>query len=277
MKILADLDRKGASEQNPCKFIMGAIAAGKKGGAAAGGKATSTPPWRSGPAGAQAGKGVKRPTPTQPAGPPPAKRAAAPAPAGDDADAEELLEQMEPAVCKKVKEMQKSHEFGLEALRALGSAAERDAMVLLQAFLTRVKAGKAPDLTRFIVKSLEARRSGAGQGPKAGAKAGVAKAPVIAKAPAKPAFRVRPEDIGKPPVVRSDLDFEKFMVQGKLQALNKMGIWEGSHPLDEAALGALLSIDPGRAIEILDEAEEKCAELKDPSDFVRTTIKENPR
>lgn len=297
LEMLAELDTKGASVQNPTKFIIDKIGARANGGssgaegkascgkgkkAAATDNASSTPPWRSGPGAAPADRGIKRPAPVQSAAPA-AKRAAPPAQA-DEAGAEDMLEQLEPAVFAKVKEMMKTHEFGLEALRALGSADEKDANILLQAFLTRAKAGKAPDLTRFIVKSLEARRAGAGQAPpSAGAKAGVAKAPLakapMAKAPVAkaPAARVPIQGIGKPPVARQDLDFDQLTVQGKLQSLNKLGIWEGSHPLDEAALGALLAIDSGRAHEILDETEEKGAELKNPSEFVRTTIRDNPR
>lgn len=311
LEILADLEKKAASVQNPTKYLIekanggtqateGKASNGKgKKGPADSAKATNAPPWRSGPATVAPDKGIKRPVPTEPAAPPPKKVAVQTA---DDAGVDELLEQLEPAVFKKVQEVRKAHEFSAEALTALGAAEEKDAMVLLQAFLSRVAAGKAPDLTRFIVKSLEARKKGAGIVAKpAGAKAGVAKAPItkapvgkapvgkaplvkapvgqapVAKAPVAKAARVPTQGIGKPPVARTDLEFDQMAVQGKLQALNKLGLWEGTHPLDEAALGALLAIDPGRALEILDEAEEKASDLKNPSEFVRTTIRDDPR
>lgn len=301
LELLTDLEGRGSAVQNPSKFLIEKITARTNGGthisegkassgkgkkASAVEKATSTPPWRSGTATAPAERGVKRSLPAQSATPA-AKRGSPPAQAEDDVGIEDLLEQLEPAVFQKVQDMRQVHEFTPDALRALATAAKKDAMVLLQAFLNRVKDGKAPDLTRFIVKSLEARRAGAGQTPQtAGAKAGAAKAPLakapiakapIAKAPVAKASRVPTQGIGKPPVARHDLEFDQMAVQGKLQSLNKIGIWQGSHPLDEAALGALLAIDPGRALEILDEAEEKGAELKNPSEFVRKAIQEDPR
>lgn len=118
------------------------------------------------------------------------------------------------------------------------------------------------------------------------AKAAVTKAPVakapVAKAPVKKApppspSPGKPAGAGQPPVVRTGLDFEQLAVQAKLQTLNKKGIWRGSHPLDEAALEALLRIDPGRALEILDEAEEQGSQLAAPSMFVREQVAEEEK
>jgi len=72
---------------------------------------------------------------------------------------------------------------------------------------------------------------------------------------------------GRPPRPRAGLDFDQMAVQGKLQALNSQGPWKAPHPLDEAVLAALLRIDPARALEILDEAEEQGESLADPSAF----------
>mmetsp|Transcript_13643 Transcript_13643/g.25819 ORF Transcript_13643/g.25819 Transcript_13643/m.25819 type:complete len:543 (-) Transcript_13643:16-1644(-) len=110
------------------------------------------------------------------------------------------------------------------------------------------------------------------------AKPAVAK-PAIAKAakPGVPAAGAKPSGSGKPPRMRDGLDFEQMMVQGKLQTLNKLDIWSGPHPLDDAALTTLLSILPARASEILDEAEERGAELKNPSLFVQQAAKKDHR
>jgi len=100
---------------------------------------------------------------------------------------------------------------------------------------------------------------------KVAVKVAVAKAPV-AKVAAKAAV-AKESQSGRPPRPRAGLDFDQMAVQGKLQALNSQGPWKAPHPLDEAVLAALLRIDPARALEILDEAEEQGESLADPSAF----------
>lgn len=105
------------------------------------------------------------------------------------------------------------------------------------------------------------------------AKAPIAKAPV-GKAPG--GGKPLPGGVGEAPRLRTEqeLEFFQMAVQAKLMALNKQGIWKGPHPLDEAALLALLSIDSARALEILDEAEDQGKQLASPSRFVRDTCAE---
>lgn len=127
-------------------------------------------------------------------------------------------------------------------------------------------AGKRP--TVAIGKS-PGKGAGKGAAPQKGA---------AAKPAAGGGLRADPKDIGKPPQPRTDLfDFEQMAVQGKLQALNKQSIWSGPHPLDQAAFSVLLKIDPSRALEILDEVEEKGSSIKNPSEFVRNIVLEESR
>mmetsp|Transcript_130278 Transcript_130278/g.324852 ORF Transcript_130278/g.324852 Transcript_130278/m.324852 type:complete len:436 (+) Transcript_130278:164-1471(+) len=104
------------------------------------------------------------------------------------------------------------------------------------------------------------------------AKAPIAKAP-IAKAPVAKAPVVE-GPARRPPVPRDGLDFDRTCVQAKLLTLNKQNIWPGEHPLDESALAALLKINTARAIEILEEAEERgqAGTLKDPSAYARRAV-----
>lgn len=66
----------------------------------------------------------------------------------------------------------------------------------------------------------------------------------------------------------------RMAVQKMVTTLNQKGLWAGAHPLDESALAALLRIDGARALEILEEAEEKGEEgsLRDPSAFARRAV-----
>lgn len=98
-----------------------------------------------------------------------------------------------------------------------------------------------------------------------------------AKKPPKAAPVVK--GVGQKPVHRPNLEFMQDCVQGKLLQLNAMGLWRGlgAHPFDEAALDALLSINPDRALEILSEAEEKGGALLNPSGFVRSAVASEAR
>lgn len=308
-KILDDLEAKAASVQNPSKFIQLAAApqssagAASANGKAAGGKgsgapgasgaAAAKPPWRADAAAggaAAAGKGVKRPAPSGVSADPPTKRIVPPTAAAAKTE-------LSPQVRAKVQDMQKQMEIRPEALPALASVEPRDALILLQALLNRAKSDKpVANPTSFIVGSISKRlgtsvpSASPAKAPAAKApisKAPVAKAPIskapVAKAPiAKASIAKAPQaapasGVGKAPVIRQGLEFEQLAVQAKLQSLNKLDLWTGVHPLDEAALAALLRIDSGRAHEILDEAEEKGAELKNPSVFVISRVREDPR
>merc|ERR1712216_1072124 len=112
--------------------------------------------------------------------------------------------------------------------------------------------GKAPiakvPITKAAIGKAPIVKAPIGKAPIA--KLGMGKSP-MAKAPA-----VDSRGSGKAPVMRQGLEFEQQAVQAKLKSLNTVGLWQGPHPLDEAALASLLSIDAGRALEILDEAEE---------------------
>eukprot|EP00930_Biecheleria_cincta_P024841 TRINITY_DN1773_c0_g1_i2.p1 TRINITY_DN1773_c0_g1~~TRINITY_DN1773_c0_g1_i2.p1 ORF type:complete len:504 (-),score=171.60 TRINITY_DN1773_c0_g1_i2:67-1578(-) len=114
------------------------------------------------------------------------------------------------------------------------------------------------------------------------AKAPIAKAPVSKAPGAKAGGQALPpgvDGVGTPPRLRTEqeLEFFQMAVQAKLMALNKQGIWKGPHPLDEAALVALLSIDSARSLEILDEAEEQGKQLASPSRFVRDQVAEEKK
>jgi len=196
-------------------------------------------------------------------------------------------------------------------VRAISEAPQQDALAVLQALLQKGKA--AGDPTKWVIASLRGR-AGGGDDVAAGATAGVgavapvpqkapvskapvakapiakapnAKAPVgkapvakapIAKAPiAKAPVAKAPVVEGparRPPVPRDGLDFDRTCVQAKLLTLNKQNIWPGEHPLDESALAALLKINTARAIEILEEAEERgqAGTLKDPSAYARRAV-----
>jgi len=77
-----------------------------------------------------------------------------------------------------------------------------------------------------------------------------------------------------PPRLREGLDFSQGAVQAMLQALNSSKLWPGTHPLDESALAALLSVHSEIALEILHEVEEKgtAGTLRDPSAYVRRAV-----
>lgn len=108
----------------------------------------------------------------------------------------------------------------------------------------------------------------------------VAKAPVGKSFPAKaplakaPLAKAPPARERLPPKRREGLPFEQGLMQEKLFTLNKQQIWPGQHPLDESALAALLRIDPYKAMELLEEAQERgnAENLTDPSAFVRRAV-----
>jgi len=305
-KILHNLEAKAATVPNPSKFIQSAADAQLSvGNAPAKGKATSgkghgssspaaagvgatKPPWRgdataggTAATGAPAGLGIKRPAPPGAVAAPPAKRIIVPAPAVAERRDEECLAKLPTAVRAKVQEVQKRLEpraLDAAALRALAAAEQRDAQILLQALLRREDTDKkVANPSHFIIASLAKRLGAAGP-----AKAPLAKAPVVKAAIAKAPVAKAPQGgpvagVGRPPVVRQGLEFEQIMVQEKLQCLNKIGVWTGPHPLDEAALASLLRIDFGRAMEILEDVEDQGAEIKNPSSFVINKIREDPR
>jgi len=103
------------------------------------------------------------------------------------------------------------------------------------------------------------------------AKVAVAKT-LVAKAPVAKALVSK--DAGKPPKLREGLNFDEAAVQAKLLSLNSHGVWEGNHPLDEEALAALLRIEPGRSLEILEEVEELGGNVVNPSSFVLNQVAE---
>jgi hypothetical protein len=179
------------------------------------------------------------------------------------------------------------------ALKALNDAETRDAMIVLQVLAKREKV-KDPSL--FIIASLKKRaelqqQSGdqatavpqrqaatAGQSPGAPKPAVKPVVKQVAKVAGKGAV-ARPTatgggGVGHPPRPRTGLEFESVAMQAKLQAMNTMGLWPGSHPLDDAALTALLKITPARALEILEEAESDASDISDPSSFVRKLVLE---
>jgi len=167
------------------------------------------------------------------------------------------------------------------AVRALADAAKQDALVVLLALSKR--GATVTDPTKWILNSLRDRVPAQAASPTAVPPA--ARPPTLqpaaqASAPAAPVARrpaakaAAPPPKRQPPKFRQGLDFDRAAVQGKLQSLNQQGLWSGSHPLDESALAALLRLEPARALEILDEAEEKAIEgaLKDPSAFARRAV-----
>jgi len=117
---------------------------------------------------------------------------------------------------------------------------------------------KAPAAKSAVTKSAASTALPAARAPKAKARAA---------APSGPGS-------GKPPQPRTDLEFEEMMLQSKLIAMNKQGIWPATHPLDEATLAWVLKMgDPQRAMEILDEAEQEGAELEDPAAWVQSKVR----
>jgi len=253
---------------------------------------------------------VKRPAPEIAAGAPPAKRAA-------QADRGKELQKLPAQIQKKIDDLKAHVEIDVTALQSIASSLasgldQRDVLILLQALQNRIQSGTpVSNVARFITGSLEKRlasKSGASSssmpakaaarssstapplkasmakaptsvGKSPVAKAPVGKAPVVKATIAKAPGAGAPGGAGKAPVLRQGLEFEQQAVQAKLQSLNKTGIWAGmgSHPLDEAALASLLAIDSGRALEILDEAEEKGPGVRNPSAFVISKARENPR
>lgn len=144
--------------------------------------------------------------------------------------------------------------------------------------LAKVPGAKAPIAKAPAGKAGIAKAPPAGKAPLAKApvgKAGLVKAPAgkapVGKAPPAKAMQKKER---VPPKPREGLDFEQLAVQVKLQSLNKQQIWPGPHPLDEPALAALLRMNAFRAMEILEEAEEKgtAKSLTDPSAFVRRAV-----
>lgn len=340
LKILSDLEERGATIRNPSAFVQmqvrtssrGVPSPGVKGSGSktTGGsgivaktfgckgkgrpdtgvnKATSQ---AEGTTAAVAGKGLKRPLP-QAIGAPPAKRIVGNTNTGTKAVVDVTKSNSNSAtndntgtvkipmiVAQKLKSLQKE---GIKILapgvRALAELEPQAAVSLLESL---TEEGHVQNPTKWVLDSLAGKAQQAttkiwanvAKAPLADiaaakaplTKVSAAKAPVVkvgvAKAPAAnmsspqstiakasvgtPAAR---EGVGKPPVPRDGLEFEQLTVQSKLQSLNERCIWQGSHPLDEAALAALLGIDPGRAHEILDLAEEEGPKVKDPSFYVR--------
>merc|ERR1712136_62748 len=175
--------------------------------------------------------------------------------------------------------------LGPLALKALNGAEARDAMIVLQVLAKREK---VKDPSQFIIASLkkkaELQQESGDQATSVPQRpAATAPKPVV-KSIVKPGAKLAGKDavgkpvatggsgIGKPPRPRTGLEFESVAMQAKLQAMNTMGLWPGPHPLDDAALTALLKITAARALEILEEAEEDASEISDPSSFVRKLV-----
>lgn len=198
------------------------------------------------------------------------------------------------------------------AVRALAAAERQDALIVLQALAKRGKA--VTDPTLWILNSLKGRgaKGAASDAASPGTEAAPAKAPVAkvpaaqaggpaakapvaktpaAKAPVTKAPAITKAPVAKTPAVvsaaakaaqkprlppqkREGLEFEQMAAQAKLFSLNSQKIWPGADPLDESALAALLKVEPARALEILDEAEEKglAGTLQDPSAFARRAV-----
>jgi len=352
LQILSNVEAKASTLQKPSAFIEAQCrrAAQGKPESAETGKAT--------------GKGVKRPAPAEVSGPPEKKIASdddviqldedaeEPAAAPKSAPAPKAAPEPAPAAkTTKVRlaasvndKLQKLRQQGMQisgaAIRALASADQKDARIVLEAISMR---GKVDNPSNFIIASIRKRAEQAASksvevdddevtmsapatkapiakapsakapiakspGPKApvaktpaataekapaakapvsktpgakapvtkspGAKAPVAKVPPggkapIAKTPGPKPGMAKVEGSGLPPRKREGLDFDYMAVQGKVQALNTTGPWEGLNPIDEAALAALLKIDAHRGLEILEDAEEKGTDIADPSAYVR--------
>lgn len=146
---------------------------------------------------------------------------------------------------------------------------------LAKAPIVKAPAGKAP-LAKAPIAKVPAGKAPIAKAPIAKAPAGkapIAKAAIV-KAPAGAPLAKAPRRERLPPKPREGLDFEKLAVQSKVLTLNKQKIWPGEHPLDESALAALLSMDPFRAMDILEDAEERgnAQSLTDPSAFVRRAV-----
>jgi len=196
------------------------------------------------------------------------------------------------------------------ALREVAAATTKVACVVLQALMSKRKSrpDEVANPSDWVIASLAAKAEEAAtppaqqsrppveHRPAAGAAPARAPARAPAKAPAKvlprpppkapPAPAPKPQTVarvpgqGQQPRLRKDLPFERQTVQEKLIALNKQGIWtkQGkTYPLDEAALSALMQIEPARGLEILDEVERQGMALIDPSRYARELAAEEEK
>eukprot|EP00929_Paragymnodinium_shiwhaense_P012156 TRINITY_DN11886_c0_g1_i1.p1 TRINITY_DN11886_c0_g1~~TRINITY_DN11886_c0_g1_i1.p1 ORF type:complete len:648 (-),score=202.10 TRINITY_DN11886_c0_g1_i1:88-2031(-) len=143
--------------------------------------------------------------------------------------------------------------------------------------VAKAPVAKAPVAKAPVAKAPVAKTGGAPAAPKGHAatlgQRLAATHQKVAKA-ALEAAALPMEGAGEAPVQRQSLEFEERLVQEKLLSLNRLGIWEAPHALDEAALRGLLRISPGRAIEILEEVEDLAGNAAEPSKFILNQVAE---
>jgi len=211
----------------------------------------------------------------------------------------------QPSVAEKIEQLKTvGIKLKSPALREVAAASTKVACVVLQALMSKRKSrpDEVANPSDWVIASLaktkaeeaaatppaQQSRPPVEHRPAAGAAPAKAPAKVLPRPPAKapPAPAPKPQTVarvpgqGQQPRLRKDLPFERQTVQEKLIALNKQGIWakQGkTYPLDEAALSALMQIEPARGLEILDEVERQGMALIDPSRYARELAADEPK